>query len=65
MINISGQRCYTHFCTDIKNRQNNLRKLASMQPYLFVFIQVNSTMLLGDLRKLDTDITVLLPVKTT
>lgn len=46
-------------------RQNNLSKGASTQPYLFVFIQVNSTMLLGDLGKLDTDITVWLPEKTT
>lgn len=33
--------------------------------YLFIFIQVNPTMLLGDLRKLDTNIAVRLPVKMT
>lgn len=31
--------------------------------YLFVFIQVNLAMLLGDLRKLNTNITIRLPIK--
>ena len=37
--------------------------MISTHIYLFIFIQVDSAMFFGDLRKLDTNITVNLPVR--